>query len=86
MSRRWPMVREGATVLRPLTFGPKLRPGEPPQTCVCGIQFTTYWAHRQTTQHTRMVAATRAARRAPFAPGGLLPDPVEHMSEPQVAA
>jgi hypothetical protein len=81
-----PMVREGATVLRPLSFGPRRRPGAEPQTCVCGIQFTTYWTHRQTTQHTRMVAATRAARRAPFVPGGLVPTDhasiLEHMTEP----
>jgi hypothetical protein len=86
MSRRRPMVRERATVLRPLAFGPRTRPpgsDRERQVCVCGIEFTTYWAHRQTTQHTRMVAATRKARRAPFAPGGWLPTgPVEHMPEP----
>jgi hypothetical protein len=83
-----PMVRDGATVLRPLAFGPRTRPpgsDRERQVCVCGIEFTTYWAHRQTTQHTRMVAATRAARRAEAA-AVVAELPVrlaaEHMSEP----
>jgi hypothetical protein len=84
------MVRDGATVLAPLSFGPrKRRPGREPETCVCGIQFTTYWAHRQTTQHTRMVTATRAARRAEAAAVvAELADrlAVEHMTEPVAEA
>jgi hypothetical protein len=89
MSRHRPMVRDGATVLRPLSFGPRARPGEPPQTCVCGIQFTTYWSHRQTTQHTRMVAETRAERRRSAVAARTLDElsahlasDAEHMSEP----
>jgi hypothetical protein len=76
-----PMVRAGATVLRPLSFGPKRRPAghDALQRCVCGIEFTTYWSHRQTTQHKRMQAAVRATARADRRQ-------VEHMTEPAVAA
>jgi hypothetical protein len=59
------MLAPDASVRAPAVFGPARRPGgrRPVELCVCGVQFTTYWAHRQTGHHKRYVAAERRRER-----------------------
>lgn len=59
------LLAPGATIRAPRVFGPLARPAKAgePQLCVCGIRFTRYWPHRQTTHHARYVRAIRHAGR-----------------------
>jgi hypothetical protein len=63
MSAKVQMLRERVTVLRPGQFGPRNR-RHMAETCICGIQFTHYWKHRETAHHKRFMAAERRKRRA----------------------
>ena len=63
MSTRTSLVRERVSILRPGFFGPSNR-RSPAETCVCGVQFTTYWSHRETAHHKRFMRTERQAKRA----------------------
>ena len=62
MATKYPMVREKVSILKPSHFGPNNR-RTPVETCVCGIQFTSYDIHRETAHHKRFIRAERAERR-----------------------
>jgi hypothetical protein len=60
-NQRRRQLAPGATVFKVRVFGPTRRPpaAGKPETCVCGVQFTRYWAHRQTGHHKAHVRAAK---------------------------
>jgi hypothetical protein len=40
-------------------LGPSYRPFAEPEVCICGMQYTTEWAHRQTAWHKQSEAIYR---------------------------